>query len=188
VDPLRIYFFAGLIAHKAYWEYMKRGTVCVPKTNASACVSLIKAIKVAILIFICLQTLVMRDIFPISEAPATLRMMGGALFTLGLATAIIGRSQLGKSWADIETPTSVAKPALVSRGLYQYIRHPIYTGDILLLIGLELGLNSWFVLLIILLIPVILLQAIREERLLVIKLPGYGDYCRRTKRFLPFVA
>jgi protein-S-isoprenylcysteine O-methyltransferase Ste14 len=188
VDPLRLYFLAGLIAHKAYWEYMKRDSVSVPKPNAEAHISIIKAVKIAILIGICLQTLVTRDVFPISANPAVLRMMGAALFTLGLAIAMIGRSQLGRSWADIETPTSVAKPALVSRGLYQYIRHPIYTGDILLLIGLELGLNSWLITLVVLMIPVILRQAIREERLLVHKLPGYGDYCQRTKRFLPFVA
>jgi len=41
---------------------------------------------------------------------------------------------------------------------------------------------------ILLMVPVILHQAIREERLLARDLPGYRDYCRRTKRFLPFIA
>jgi protein-S-isoprenylcysteine O-methyltransferase Ste14 len=188
VDPLRIYLFAGLIVHKAYWEFMKRGAGSAARPDTPLSVSLVKAIKIAILLGICLQALIPFDILPISETPAALRMTGAVLFTLGLATAIAGRAQLGKSWADIETPSSVAKPALVNHGLYRYIRHPIYTGDILLLVGLELSLNSWFVLLILLMIPVILKQAIREERLLIVNLAGYDDYCRRTKRFLPFVA
>ena len=102
--------------------------------------------------------------------------------------AITGRAQLGSSWSDIEAPGQVAKASLISHGLYGYIRHPIYTGDIMLLIGLELALNSALVFGIALMAPVILLQAIREERLLIRNLPGYSEYCRRTKRFVPFVA
>jgi protein-S-isoprenylcysteine O-methyltransferase Ste14 len=51
-----------------------------------------------------------------------------------------------------------------------------------------LTLNSRLLFAILLMVPAILLQAIREERLLLRNLPGYGDYCERTKRFLPFVA
>ena len=95
-----------------------------------------------------------------------LRTAGLVLYTVGLTMAITGRAQLGNSWSDIEAPGQVAKPALISQGLYGYIRHPIYTGDILLLIGLELALNSKLVFAILLMVPVILIQAIREERLL----------------------
>ena len=109
------------------------------------------------------------------------------LVTFGLGMAILGRKQLGNSWSDIEAPGQVSKAALISDGLYGYV-NPIYTGDILLLIGLELALNSQLLFVIVLMVPVILLQAIREERLLIRSLPGYCDYCRRTKRFLPFLA
>ena len=30
-------------------------------------------------------------------------------------------------------------------------------------------------------------QALREERMLIDSLPGYAEYCSRTKRFLPFL-
>jgi len=67
------------------------------------------------------------------------------------------------------------------------IRHPIYVGDLLLLIGLELALNSWLVLPAIILVPIVLAKAVQEERLLTQTLPGYEEYCRRTKRFVPFL-
>jgi protein-S-isoprenylcysteine O-methyltransferase Ste14 len=76
---------------------------------------------------------------------------------------------------------------VVSKGLYRFIRHPIYVGDLLLLIGLELSLNSWLVLGVILLLPVVIRQAVSEEKMLMRSLPGYETYCARTKRFIPFL-
>jgi protein-S-isoprenylcysteine O-methyltransferase Ste14 len=185
---LRIYLLAGIVAHKLYWEVTKRRVPSPPKVPKRPVVRLIKALKVCILLGIVGQVLIPKTILPLSADPASTQLAGAMLFTLGLALAITGRAQLGNSWSDIESPGQVAKAALISHGLYGYIRHPIYTGDILLLVGLELTLNSWLLLAILLMLPAILLQAVREERLLCRNLPGYGDYCRRTKRFLPFLA
>ena len=188
MDLLRVYLIAGIAAHKIYWEVTKRHVPPAPKISPSPLVRLVKAAKVAILLAICVQVLIPWTILPLSSDAAPLQVAGLLLYTLGLAMAIAGRSQLGNSWSDIETPGQVAKATLISHGLYRYIRHPIYTGDILLLIGLELALNSQVLLLILLMVPVILRQAIHEERLLIRNLPGYVSYCARTKRFLPFVA
>ncbi len=77
---------------------------------------------------------------------------------------------------------------LVEEGVYRYIRHPIYLGDLLLLAGFELALNSWLALGVLVLAPVVLRQAREEEKVLLVNLPGYRDYCARTKRFIPFLA
>jgi protein-S-isoprenylcysteine O-methyltransferase Ste14 len=185
VDPLRLYLLAGLIAHKLLWEWMKRGR----RSNARSTmqIGLVKAVKIAILTGIVVQT-VLPDIFPISSDPQALRVTGALLFTLGLAIAVAGRVQLGSNWSDIETAGILGKQAVVSHGIYRYLRHPIYVGDLILLVGLELALNSWLVLGAIALVPVVLRQAIQEERTLAAALPGYADYCTRTKRFIPFVA
>jgi protein-S-isoprenylcysteine O-methyltransferase Ste14 len=187
VDPLRIYLIAGIAAHKIYWEVTKRHVPPVPKAPVSLPVKIIKAAKIAVLVAICVQVLIPWTILPLSADPTLLRIMGIALFTLGLAMAITGRAQLGNSWSDIEVPGQVAKAALISHGLYRYIRHPIYTGDILLLLGLEMALNSYGLFGIFLMTPVILRQAVREEGLLISSLSGYHAYCGRTKRFLPFI-
>jgi protein-S-isoprenylcysteine O-methyltransferase Ste14 len=184
-----LYLLAGIAAHKLYWEITKRGLAPAPKPGQRSPVILaMKAVKISILIGIVVQVLIPWDVFPLFENRGAARMAGALLFTFGLGMAITGRAQLGQSWSDIETPGQVAKAALVSHGLYRHIRHPIYTGDVFLLFGLELALNSSLLFLILLMIPAILAQAVREERLLIRKLPGYEAYCRRTKRFLPFVA
>ena len=188
MDLLRLYLIAGIAAHKIYWEVTKRRVPPAPKTTPSLMVRAIKAVKVVILLAICIQVFLPWTVLPLSSDPAPFVFAGLLLYTAGLAMAIAGRSQLGNSWSDIEVPGQVAKASLICHGLYRYIRHPIYTGDILLLIGLELALNSQALFAILLMVPVILRQAVREERLLVRNLPGYGAYCARTKRFVPFVA
>jgi protein-S-isoprenylcysteine O-methyltransferase Ste14 len=188
VDSLRLYLIAGIIAHKVYWEVTKRRVPAPKKSAPTLAVRLVKAIKVAILLGIAAQVLIPATILPLRSDPGPVQIAGLCLYTAGLLMAILGRRQLGESWSDIEAPGQVSKAALVSHGLYRYVRHPIYTGDILLLIGLELALNSQLLFAILLMVPAILLQAIREERLLIRNLPGYPAYCRRTKRFLPFVA
>jgi protein-S-isoprenylcysteine O-methyltransferase Ste14 len=148
---------------------------------------LVKLVKLLILAAIIAQTVLPMDILPISAEPAALRLAGLAIFTLGLLTAVAARIQLGANWSDIEEGKIADRHAVVSSGIYGYIRHPIYTGDILLLLGLELCLNSWLVLGLAVLIPVVARQAIREEQKLVSALPDYADYIRRTKRFIPFL-
>jgi protein-S-isoprenylcysteine O-methyltransferase Ste14 len=188
VELLRLYLLAGIAGHKLYWEFTKRRVPAAPKTRPSLLVRLVKMVKVGILLGIVAQVLIPPTILPLTDNSGPVQFAGAVLFTMGLAIAITGRAQLGNSWSDIEAPGKVSKAALISHGLYGYIRHPIYTGDIMLLIGLELALNSALVFGIAVMAPAILLQAIREERLLIRNLPGYSDYCRRTKRFVPFVA
>jgi protein-S-isoprenylcysteine O-methyltransferase Ste14 len=186
VDLLRIYLFAGLLAHKAVWEALKRRQRGPGKRTRTS-VTFIKAVKILILFGILIQTL-LPDVFPISNEPQMLRTTGAALFTFGLAVAVLGRIQLGDNWLDIESAAVKRDQVVVSRGVYGYVRHPIYVGDLVLLTGLELALNSWLVVVTALLAPIVLRQAIREESILLRQLPGYNSYCRRTKRFIPYIA
>lgn len=186
--PIRIALLSGLLLHKLVWEVMKRGgpNSGNPVRQIPFRVKLVKTVKIAILLGICVQTL-LPDIFPISEQPANLRLTGLAIFLFGLAIALMGRIQLGKNWSDIEVAGVKTKQAVVSRGIYRLIRHPIYVGDLILLIGLELALNSWGVAGAILLIPVVLKQALQEEEMLSQSLTGYEEYRAQTKAFIPFV-
>jgi len=74
-----------------------------------------------------------------------------------------------------------ADRGLVVSGPYRFVRHPMYTGELILRLALSAGSGSaWF------LIPLMLvlqaLRAIREERVIT----GYADYARRVPwRFLP---
>ncbi len=186
---LRLYLLAGLIAHKALWEALKwrgAGDRQIKRKRQTIKIKLIKGVKIAILLGVVAQTMI-PDIWPITSSPFALRVIGVIIYTAGLVIAMLGRVQLGSNWSDIEEARAASGQAVVTHGLYRYIRHPIYIGDLTLLAGLELSLNSWMALAIGALAPVVLWRAVREEKMLAASLPGYNAYCSKTKRFIPFV-
>ena len=185
-DLVRIALFFGLVLHKAIWEILKRAD---PPDRPSAVPlgpRLVKIAKILVLAFLLVQTLFL-DILPISGAPAQLHIVGGFLYLLGLGLAIAGRMQLGRNWLDLENFAVRPTQTIVDRGIYRYVRHPIYTGDLLLVTGLELVLRSWLVLAVVPLALVIVKQVLAEETLLSRAFPSYARYCAETKRFIPFV-
>ena len=78
---------------------------------------------------------------------------------------------------------------VITTGPYQYVRHPMYTGGLLLFLGAPLLLGSWYGLLLFLVfIPTVALRAIPEERVLRAALPGYAAYMAQVKyRLIPYV-
>jgi protein-S-isoprenylcysteine O-methyltransferase Ste14 len=183
---IQIYLFSGLVLHKVIWEVLRMRSGITEGATGSARLTVVKLVKIMIFLGILIQ-IWLPDILPISSEPFVVRSIGIALFSLGLITAIAARIQLGDNWSNIETAKVLADHAVVDRGIYGYVRHPIYTGDLLLLIGLELALNSWLVLGALALCPIVMWKAIKEEKMLLRKLTGYVEYHQRTKRFIPFV-
>jgi protein-S-isoprenylcysteine O-methyltransferase Ste14 len=78
---------------------------------------------------------------------------------------------------------------VVSTGPYAYVRHPMYSGALLLLAAMPLALGSWLtVLLIIPFFPVLAWRILDEEDFLRKNLPGYAEYMRRVRyRLVPHV-
>ena len=186
VSLIRLYLLGGLILHKAVWEALKRrGAGAAPAPVPSNKARVLSLVKIAILAGIVAQTLA-PEIAPISSQPQTLRAVGIAIYTLGLMMAIVARCQLGRNWSDIEKSRVKRDHMLVAHGIYRWVRHPIYAGDLLLL-GLKLALNSWAALGVLPLALYVRQKAAGEERDLARTLAGYNEYCRRTARFLPFL-
>jgi len=78
---------------------------------------------------------------------------------------------------------------VVSTGPYSYVRHPTYSGVILLTAGSSLLLGSWYGLLAGLAInAMVTIRALLEERVLRRELEGYAGYMARVKyRLIPGV-
>ncbi len=78
---------------------------------------------------------------------------------------------------------------VVSTGPYAVVRHPMYSGAFVLLVGTPLALGSWWGLL--MFIPMVftlLWRAREEERFLAENLSGYKEYCQVVRyRLVPFV-
>lgn len=179
---LRIYLLAGMLLHKAVWELLKRRASGPPRREPFRPV---KALKLIVLIALLAQGAAPFEVFPILERAWPLRLAGAALYTLGLGTAVWARLALGANWSDIESATVLPGQRLVREGPYRLVRHPIYLGDLLLVAGYELALNSWLALGVFPLAAFVWRKARREEELLERGLDGYRDYERRSGAFLP---
>lgn len=79
-------------------------------------------------------------------------------------------------------------PHLIETGPYRWLRHPMYTAVQLVLWSAVLRHPSPATLTVgaVTLVAVVARIA-DEEMLLREKIPGYADYAKRTKRFVPFV-
>ncbi len=78
---------------------------------------------------------------------------------------------------------------MISTGPYAIVRHPMYTGAILVFLGAPLALGSWWGLLT---VPVFVAgfawRLLHEEEFLRERLPGYAAYMDKVRyRLMPYV-
>ena len=119
-----------------------------------------------------------------SSVEQTARVVGLGMLVVGLIVFGLGIVTLGSSLSPLPAPMPSAE--LVERGIYRFIRHPIYTGLILAALGgsiytvspLALGLTA-------LLAVVLDLKSRREEIWLRERFPEYKAYAARTRKFIP---
>lgn len=119
-----------------------------------------------------------------SSVGQTARVVGLVILVVGLIVFGLGIVTLGSSLSPLPAPMPSAE--LVERGIYRFIRHPIYTGLILAALGgsiytvspLALGLTA-------LLAVVLDLKSRREEIWLRERFPEYKAYAARTRKFIP---
>jgi protein-S-isoprenylcysteine O-methyltransferase Ste14 len=78
---------------------------------------------------------------------------------------------------------------VISSGPYRIVRHPMYLGGSVMFLFTPLALGSYFALpAFALLIPVIVLRLLNEEKVLRQELPGYPEYCLHTRfRLVPLL-
>lgn len=112
--------------------------------------------------------------------------VGLALFLLGLALAVWARLYIGRNWG---TPMSHKdEPELVTTGPYRLIRHPIYTGLILAMLGTALATTLYGLIAAAVLAGFFIYSATREEAYLTEQFQDtYRAYKRSTKMLIPFV-
>ncbi|MGV0717454.1 isoprenylcysteine carboxylmethyltransferase family protein [Mycolicibacterium sp. XJ662] len=121
-----------------------------------------------------------------SNVPTAFVIVGNVLVWVGLTVAQIVVIQNNFAGATI---TVEAEQQLVTTGLYSVVRHPMYLGTLVMLIGTPLALDSYWGLLAIL--PSLLILAVRvldEESMLREELAGYDEYTEKVHyRLVPYV-
>jgi protein-S-isoprenylcysteine O-methyltransferase Ste14 len=119
------------------------------------------------------------------ERPA-LQVVGSVLFLSGLGLAVWARIYLGRNWGM--PMTQKHEPELVTSGPYRYVRHPIYSGLLLAVLGTGLALQLYFLVAFVVLAIYFIYSATVEEKLLVSSFPAaYPSYKTKTKMLIPFV-
>jgi protein-S-isoprenylcysteine O-methyltransferase Ste14 len=116
----------------------------------------------------------------------TIGAVGAALFAAGLALAVWARAILGRNWGM--PMTQRAEPELVTAGPYRLIRHPIYSGILLGMVGTSLATNLIGLGITVVLGAFFVYSATVEERNLTATFPeAYPEYRSHTKMLIPYV-
>jgi protein-S-isoprenylcysteine O-methyltransferase Ste14 len=113
-------------------------------------------------------------------------ILGAVIFVAGLSLAIWARVYIGRNWG---MPMSTKQePELVTSGPYRFVRHPIYSGLLLAIVGTALATNLWWLIAFVLLGAYFIYSATVEERILTESFPvQYPRYRSHTKMLIPFV-
>jgi protein-S-isoprenylcysteine O-methyltransferase Ste14 len=121
-----------------------------------------------------------------AEFSSVIRTVGVVAALVGLCVAIWARYHLGRNWSS--HPTMKQEHELVTHGPYHWVRHPIYTGMSLMLIGSGLALGATWLFICVAGIAIFVWRIHIEEGLMLQLFPNqYPDYKQHTKALVPFV-
>jgi protein-S-isoprenylcysteine O-methyltransferase Ste14 len=121
-----------------------------------------------------------------SKLPPYVVLAGDALVALGFFLTFLVLKENSYSASTVQV---VEGQKVISTGPYAIVRHPMYAGALVMLVGMPLALGSWWGLCALLfIVPVLIWRLLDEERLLRKELPGYVEYTRKVPyRLVPYL-
>ncbi|HEU5228015.1 MAG TPA: isoprenylcysteine carboxylmethyltransferase family protein [Ktedonobacteraceae bacterium] len=121
-----------------------------------------------------------------SPVPMAVSVIGDALVVIGLGITWLVVMQNNYAAANI---TVESGQKVITTGLYGLVRHPMYVGVLIMMVGIPLALGSWWGLVV--LIPGVIALVIRildEEKMLKQDLDGYSGYTQKVHyRLVPYI-
>lgn len=112
------------------------------------------------------------------------KIIGLVFSMIGLIILVVALLQLNKNLSPFPTPKDTA--VLIQNGLYTWVRHPIYTGILVLFLGYGIFQASAFKLLITFLLWILFYYKTQyEEFQLLRKFPEYASFKKTRGRFFP---
>jgi protein-S-isoprenylcysteine O-methyltransferase Ste14 len=121
-----------------------------------------------------------------SAVPLASVIAGNALVAIGFFVIFLVYRENSFTAATIQLAEG---QKVISTGPYAIVRHPMYAGGTLYLIGTPLALGSyWGLAAVAAMLPILIWRLLDEERFLAADLPGYPQYQRQVRyRLVPFV-
>jgi protein-S-isoprenylcysteine O-methyltransferase Ste14 len=119
-----------------------------------------------------------------SKVPACISVLGNVLVALGLMVDLLVFRENSYGASTIE---KMEGQHVISTGPYALVRHPMYAGVLIMVIGVPLALGSyWGLAFMVLNVPILMLRILDEEAMLRQELEGYAGYTRRVRsRLVP---
>jgi protein-S-isoprenylcysteine O-methyltransferase Ste14 len=122
------------------------------------------------------------------KASPVLNIIGLIIGLLGLIVRIAAAATLGRFFTRTLRQTNEHR--LITGGLYKYLRHPGYLGNMLVFIGSSVAMNNY--------IPIIMtgiltlsvyIYRIKMEEIMLVEIFGneYVDYQKRSKKIIPLI-
>ena len=121
-----------------------------------------------------------------SHLSVAVSLIGDVLVLVGLLAVFLVFRENSYTAGTVEIGRD---QSVVTTGPYAWVRHPMYSGALVMMLGIPLALGSlWALLPFAALAGLIVVRLIDEERVLIAGLPGYADYRARTRfRLIPHV-
>ena len=153
------------------WCYLRRGPASATSRSVTAHAAGITATWAPFAI----------SLLPRAPVTAGRQLAADLLLASGTAWSVWSLRSLGRNLSVLAQARAVA-----DRGPYRFVRHPLYTGELVSALGLTLAIGTpvafacWPVL-----VGLQVYRALREEQVLLQALPGYRAYRSRTAALLP---
>jgi len=124
--------------------------------------------------------------FEWSIMPPYFSLVGAGMVALGLFINLLVFKENSYGASNIQT---MEGQKVISTGPYALIRHPMYGGVLVMVIGTPLALGSWWGLAILAVaLPGLIWRILDEEKLLERELPGYKEYEQKVRyRLVPYL-
>jgi len=116
--------------------------------------------------------------------PASVSVLGNVLVALGL---LIDLRVFRENSYGASTVERMEGQRVISTGPYALVRHPMYVGVLIMVLGVPLALGSyWGLTVMVLVVSILVLRILDEEAMLRHELDGYLAYTRRVRyRLVP---
>jgi protein-S-isoprenylcysteine O-methyltransferase Ste14 len=121
-----------------------------------------------------------------SNVPVLIVITGDILVACGFYIVFMVFKENSYTSATIEVAD---KQSVISTGPYGIVRHPMYSGALIIMISTPIALGSWWGLIAFILIALVIVwRLIDEEKFLSANLHGYTEYCSKVRfRLIPGV-
>jgi len=171
--------YMALFDDKLLERRLRAGPKAETRTSQKIIIVLVMLGSLAFLVFPVLD-----HRFGWSPVPPYVSIIGNGLIVLGYLFIffVVRENSYAASTIQVAEDQRV-----ISTGPYALVRHPMYAGALLLILGLPLALDSWYGLLGIFgFVPLLIWRLSDEEDFLTRNLPGYAEYANKVRwRLIP---